>query len=55
MIPKNKNIKTLYERDLKTGKIEKVLTKPLNELESWKLKLEEETKRNETFKEYFIK
>lgn len=38
MIPKNKNIKTLFETDSKTNKTVPVLTKPLNELESWKLK-----------------
>lgn len=55
MIPKNKNIKTLFETDSKTNKTVPVLTKPLNELESWKLKLEEETMKNKTGKIYFIK
>ena len=55
MIPKNKNIKTLFETDTKTKKTEPVLTKPLHELEHFKLKLEEETLRNKTGKIYFIK
>lgn len=55
MIPKNKNIKTLYEKDLKTGKIEPVVTKPLIECEHWKESLEAETIKNNTKKEYFIK
>lgn len=55
MIPKNKNIKTLFETDSNTNKTVPVLTKPLHELEHWKLKLEEETLRNKTGKIYFIK
>ena len=55
MNPKNKNIKTLFETDSNTNKTVPVLTKPLHELEHWKLKLEEETLRNKTGKIYFIK
>lgn len=55
MIPKNKNIKTLYETDTLTKKTVPVLTKPLHELEHWKLELEKETLKNGTNKIYFIK
>lgn len=55
MIPKHKNIKFLFEKDLQTGIEDWIFVKPENELESLKVRFEELSKQNNENKIYFIK